>query len=360
MVRNIKLSSLTWIIMLSFLTGFGLGLVTRVYKDVDAVCAEEIKPEEILTDICELHNTEVYPDHFEEIEPLETACPRYVTSTYIYETLSDSQKGLYDRIYNALLSKQYDDFPQSTYTEKDLGLIDIVPISEFGLSYTEIYETWFAFVYDKTEFYYLESNGFSIYIGSDENEKDNVYVLLHSKGKYKTYESRKPVDDVIDESIYELSDICFGLSEADKAIEVCKYLAGRYEYAYLYGDPLLDEDTGSVSSLFNNTAVCGGYAAVYSFLCRQKGVDLECIYVTGMIPEGYHAWNYVCVDGTWYGVDATAYDEGFMECLMGGKERFSDHIADPVGVTVFDDHTCLFGYKLPELSDNPYSGLKGA
>ena len=51
--------------------------------------------------------------------------------------------------------------------------------------------------------------------------------------------------------------------------------------------------------LLHNTAVCSGYASVFSLLMKIAGV--ECEYVSN---EG-HAWNLVELDGEWYHIDVT-------------------------------------------------------
>lgn len=58
------------------------------------------------------------------------------------------------------------------------------------------------------------------------------------------------------------------------------------------------------------TAVCGGYSHLYKFLL--DGLNIECTYHENSI----HAWNYVKIDGKWYGVDVTFIDqdESVPEC----------------------------------------------
>lgn len=46
---------------------------------------------------------------------------------------------------------------------------------------------------------------------------------------------------------------------------------------------------------------CGGYAYMFNDLCKYLGVTAY--YVTGYVPDGYHAWNIFVVDGYAYEID---------------------------------------------------------
>lgn len=52
--------------------------------------------------------------------------------------------------------------------------------------------------------------------------------------------------------------------------------------------------------------VCEGYARAFKVLCDR--VDIPCVLVEGLANGGDHMWNYVQLDGNWYGVDVTWND----------------------------------------------------
>lgn len=62
----------------------------------------------------------------------------------------------------------------------------------------------------------------------------------------------------------------------------------------------------ALGALEKKIAVCSGYAKMFRVLAITAG--LECTYITGDTPYGYHAWNQVKVDGKWYNIDVTWND----------------------------------------------------
>jgi hypothetical protein len=59
--------------------------------------------------------------------------------------------------------------------------------------------------------------------------------------------------------------------------------------------------------------VCEGYAQAFKILCDSE--DIDCVFVSGVAGEGFHAWNLVSVWGRWYAVDVTYNDP------IGAAER---------------------------------------
>ena len=74
-----------------------------------------------------------------------------------------------------------------------------------------------------------------------------------------------------------------------------------------------------------------------------------------MANGGAHAWNYICIDEKWYGVDATWDDQsyGIIYNYFGtSKSGIADHTPDSNTVLNFD-----YLYALPELSETGLSVL---
>lgn len=57
------------------------------------------------------------------------------------------------------------------------------------------------------------------------------------------------------------------------------------------------------SGLEERTTVCTGFARSFKLLCDVYAIP--CILVAGFAGDGPHVWNYVQLDGAWYGVDCT-------------------------------------------------------
>lgn len=356
--------TLIWalVIIFTLAAGFGIGYESNRYMSIkDANKSDFISRGPFCEDLVLKYLSEK-PALSEVKNPLEgPAVSKYASSTYAYNNLSDDQKGFYDKIYRVILSKQDEDYPKTSVCDDDLGFIAWVDISEFNLTGTSMFEAWLALLYDKPELYYVEGSALYSYIGDDE-----AYAMIHSVGKYKSRESRQLIENAVDSAVNELNTRCAGLSEPEKAIEVCKFMAEKYNYATDEQDiAVVNTDTENISSLYTNTAVCGGYSKTYAFLAHQVG--LETLFITGYVPEGYHAWNYVRADDTWYGVDSTFYDCGFDNYMLGGQEDFSDHIPDSPGLSEDENGACAFGHHLQELSpigyvpesaDNEYSEIE--
>lgn len=56
-------------------------------------------------------------------------------------------------------------------------------------------------------------------------------------------------------------------------------------------------------ALVEGKAVCQGYSAAFSYVCRLSGI--QCITVYGTSRGENHSWNKVLCDGKWYNVDLT-------------------------------------------------------
>jgi tetratricopeptide (TPR) repeat protein len=279
--------------------------------------------------------------------PLAKESCSYVASDYIYNNfLSSKQRNCYDYVYQAIVSRQNLDYEQPDFTDDKQGLIATLDISGYGLSAEELAAMWVSLLHDHIELYYVDE---TLYSYTDDNVS---YLSVVCPYKYNTYSSRQVVNDELDKQISVLKELTDEMSDGDKASYVCTYLANLYSYAKDdNGEALLDVDSTMISGILNKSGICAGYSRVYAFLCRQLG--LECLFVTGEVQEGYHAWDEVEVNGGWYAVDPTFVDSGVDGVLLAGKQFTKTHFADPVGV-VYGPNGMQFGYPLPELEEYGY------
>lgn len=73
---------------------------------------------------------------------------------------------------------------------------------------------------------------------------------------------------------------------------------------YIISHTAYDESLNKNSAydvLIESSAICAGYALAYQDLLRRAGIESR--LVTSAAME--HAWNLVCIDGSWYHVDLT-------------------------------------------------------
>ena len=94
-----------------------------------------------------------------------------------------------------------------------------------------------------------------------------------------------------------------GETDFEKVKSVYEYVIETVDYS---GD--VDEQD-IVSALLYGSGVCGAYARAVQALLLELGVP--CRYVTGQAQGAGHAWNLVCIEGSWYHVDATWGDPSY-------------------------------------------------
>lgn len=110
-----------------------------------------------------------------------------------------------------------------------------------------------------------------------------------------------------------LSLIQDDMTDAQKTKVLFDNFHASTKYVYNSGDGIM---TGP---LLYGGAICGGYSYAFQYLLQRAGI--EAIYVTGNVPEGYHAWNYLEIEGQWYFADST-WGGGY---LLKGESSLSYH-----------------------------------
>lgn len=100
------------------------------------------------------------------------------------------------------------------------------------------------------------------------------------------------------------------------------------------------ESGNAVGALTNQEAICGGFSFGFLYILQRAG--LEAIYLTGDTHAGYHAWNYVKIDHTWYFLDTTWRNDTW---LLRGQSVLSSH----------QPRTTQHFSPLPTLSETDYN-----
>ena len=116
-------------------------------------------------------------------------------------------------------------------------------------------------------------------------------------------------------------------SEYEKALKLYLYMANNFIY-----DDNMDYDDNFVYYTFKTRkGVCGNFAAVYTYLLLQVGVDA--VHVGCFEENMCHAWTYAVIDGKGYYIDPTwalkssweGVDYIYLDYfLMSDQERNSD------------------------------------
>ena len=148
-----------------------------------------------------------------------------------------------------------------------------------------------------------------------------------------------------------------GMDAFSKEAAIYEWVIQNVAYDWSHTDITKETSRDSYTpygGLVNHTAVCLGYATTFQLLAELAGI--QCVTVAGAAAGADHAWNQVCLDGTWYCVDLTWEWSYWNDGRMNGREwRYfnttSDYMArtwhtwdyDAVPEATAEDHGCPRG-----------------
>jgi hypothetical protein len=165
-------------------------------------------------------------------------------------------------------------------------------------------------------------------------------TLTYTVTYYTTAQQEQQVDAAISEILTSLDLDEKPDYEKVKAIYayVCSHVS--YDYTNLNDDSYLLKYT-AYAALFNQTAVCQGFAVLLYRLLEEAGIDGRVI--AGTTNSGSHAWNIAKLDDYYYNLDST-WDTGwtashwcyFLKC----DENFAGHYSNAEFLT--DDFTASY------------------
>jgi hypothetical protein len=261
--------------------------------------------------------------------------------TYYYDLLSDEDKELYTKIYNAIVN----------YSDG----IDV------NVSKDELDRCYKSVIRDYPELYYASSYKYSYDIYNSNTVTGFVPEYDYSEESVKTMQSQ--LDDVV-ESFMQSAPA--NGSEYEKVKYIYEYVCDMATY-----DDRGSSDQTVYDALVSRLCVCNGYAESVKYLCDKLGV--RCIYVGGFgLDEDNswqpHAWNMVNINDKWYAVDATWGDKklgtdekAFLNYMydylcaddevMSVKHKADDFITYPSCTSDDLDYYKLNGMYLSDISD---------
>lgn len=107
----------------------------------------------------------------------------------------------------------------------------------------------------------------------------------------------------------------------ERALTIHDYIIREMDYAYEMDGitPVTETWAHNIAGIAtHNAGVCEAYAKTFDYLCGM--FNLESLTVVGKALQNYqyigHAWNMICLDGSWYLLDATWND-----CASQGVSR---------------------------------------
>ena len=203
---------------------------------------------------------------------------------YYYQQLGEEEQKLYTEIYQGILESSDSIYVHSSNVEA------LKKVSSFIFC-------------DRPELFWCGGE-MQMTSYADYSEIQPVYLY--------TGEEKEQRQSRIDTAVSEcLSGITGDMTEYDKIKYIFEYLVNTVDYNLEAPD-----NQNIYSALVGKSSVCAGYSRAAQYLLQQLGI--ECIYVTGTIPEqGAHAWNIVKCGGQYYQMDVTFGDPVFLEAESG-------------------------------------------
>lgn len=231
---------------------------------------------------------------------------------YVYNQLNETERAFWDAFDSCCM--------EFLMTNKDANAeriqgttyyyMDLVPTE--GLSAERAFEIAYMFREANPQYYFLND----MYVQSDEGAYAAWCVYSSFADGARRSEATQCVKNQADVWEQQVETSCD--TDAEKAQMLYEIIIDKVDYNDAYYGNNFDEDTQysqSVYSVFcGDYTVCAGYAGTYAMMCNACGVDA--LTVTSL----EHAWNKVCVDDSWYNVDATWGD-------AGGSDKYYDYYA---------------------------------
>ena len=211
--------------------------------------------------------------------------------------------------YGAGMQKLYKDLTKTCeefyFSNQDLTLnknyyiIGEYDMAEYSLDLDAGSAVWKIFYVSNPLYYWLDARIVSM---------GNSLVLTVADD-YARASDRRAADAAIAQITAECSALIKdGMTDLEKAVTITAYITQNMEYAYE------KDGTTPVSDMWahcmagfalRGLGVCEAYAKTFMYLCLLNGID--CRMGSGYAGEP-HAWNYVEIDGVWYGADITWTD----------------------------------------------------
>ena len=216
-------------------------------------------------------------------------------------------------------------FAASTETVTDTNhAIAVLDYAALSLSKDEAIAVWKIFTLENPAYYWLST---SVYTSSS-----HLYLCIDPL--YEAPAARRSADADIRTMIEAVrARITDDMRELEIALILHDFILERVDYAYIAGTKQPETAIWAhnvVGASTMGAGVCETYAKTFHFLGTILGLDV--LTVSGDVGEP-HAWNLVCIEGEWYGVDLTWDDtkektHAYTHFGMGADQLEKEHTAD--------------------------------
>ncbi|MFI3252292.1 MAG: hypothetical protein R3Y60_04030 [bacterium] len=208
---------------------------------------------------------------------------------------------LYDELNNELAD--FMENGSTVYSSNNYVFLSLTT-SQYSLTVDQVLEVYNAVIYDNPIYYYVsKSVGYS-YTSTNICTKLN----LSTSSQYAVASVRSNYNDAIINYVEDCVDLVEGLTnDLDISLAIHDKIIGDVDYDHTFGVYAYD----IIGVVANKGPVCESYAETYFMLMNYFDVDCYLVIGTGVTNSGSenHAWNFIGIDGSWYGVDVTWDDQ---------------------------------------------------
>ena len=268
-------------------------------------------------------------------------------NNFYYNQLEDTEKIFYDELENNIDNLKKANY-SINFSTRFNGLLNQ---SDGQHKLNKAFQTSIdAFFYDHPELFYIDMTKLSLLIKSMsigpitkytvtiEPQNGNNYLSDYFYSERDVNTAISKVESVKNNLINKLpntNDYSKALTVHDTLVKSLKYTSSGSNTHNIYG------------ALVDKKVVCEGYAKAFKYILDS--LDIECILVGGNATNSSgktesHMWNYINLNGKWYGVDVT-WDDPIIIGNSSSKIIRHDYFCK--GSNVFNENH----YINPQISD---------
>lgn len=302
----------------------------------------------------------------EELVKIDDTYNNYPITTkkkFYYDQLDETSKMIYISLENNIDNLKKENYTINFSTQFNTLLNQ--PTGQEILN-SDFQTALDAFFYDHPELFYIDLTKISLVIeyttiGPKTTYQVSLSPQSHKNYLYNQFQSEEHVEQAI-ASIENVKNIILNSvpnsNDYQKALKVHDILVRSLEY-----DSSRANAHNVYGALVEKKVVCEGYAKAYKYILDSLGI--ECILVNGTATNSSgqmesHMWNYIKLDGNWYGVDVTWDDP----VIVGGSttQNIVRHNYFAKGFNVFNNSHVINNrisdegktFNIPTLSSRNY------
>ncbi|MEG0894754.1 MAG: YDG domain-containing protein, partial [Oscillospiraceae bacterium] len=259
---------------------------------------------------------QVYPIPFNQLYSVNSQYQQFQDTGKYYYILSDEEKAIYDsletKIATTAVGAEIESNTFSITGDPEIMATNIC--TAFMMDYPELF--WL-----QEYLYYMPLTNYSISLGTYSNVDPYPFVPYDSL----IGASIEADNNAIQAKVSEILSGTTGMTNYEKVCHFNSWLTKNNKYNPIVANSdtissathpkgkipwtiqsaFLSETNKVADNLADAAPVCEAYSEAMKVLCDKVGIP--CILATGNV----HQWNYVQLDGEWYGVDSTWNDPPF-------------------------------------------------